>query len=111
VCTVGYKLRVSLWASGLVGGGGQGLSADCLGKYIPSTANVRYTARFSPTPLSLTHTHTHTLLGGVCGFQLHQLLPPLLTCVVTRQLGEEGNTEHFEVRYLAARILVGVWQR
>jgi hypothetical protein len=35
----------------------------------------------------------------------------MLTCVVTRQLGEERNTEHFVVRQWAAAMLVTVQER
>ena len=40
--------------------------------------------------------------------QLHQLMPPLLTCVVGKRLGREGNDAHWTLRRESAQVVAGL---
>jgi transcription initiation factor TFIID subunit 6 len=41
----------------------------------------------------------------------HALVPPILTCLLGRQLGPVGNTEHFGVRLMAASVLAHICRK
>ncbi len=43
--------------------------------------------------------------------QLQQVLPTLVTTLVTRQLGKEGNTLHYTLRQWAAALLAAILDR
>lgn len=40
--------------------------------------------------------------------QLHHLMPPLLTCIVGKRLGKEGNDRHWALRRESAAVVAGL---